>query len=52
MGYPGMSPEVFQNANISLLACQLFVMCVSLVVSIGLATRKPRLAPMVSAQKL
>lgn len=25
MGYPGMSADVFQNANISILACQLFV---------------------------
>lgn len=31
MGYPGLSAEVFQNANISLLACQLFVMVVSLL---------------------
>lgn len=47
-----MSPEAFQNANISLLTCQLFVMLVSLVVSIALATRKPRPAPLASAQKL
>lgn len=52
MAYPGMSPEAFQNANISLLACQLFVMLVSLVVSVALATRKPRLAPLTPAQKL
>ena len=25
MGYPSMSGEVFQNANISILACQLFI---------------------------
>lgn len=35
MTYPGMSAEVFQNANISILACQLFVMVVSLLVTIG-----------------
>jgi serine protease len=52
MGYPGMSSEAFQNANISLLACQLFVMLVSLAVSVGLATRKPRAAPLSVAQKL
>lgn len=52
MGYPGMSPEVFQNANIALLTCQLFVMVVSLAVSVVLAHRKPRLAPLSSAQKL
>lgn len=34
MGYPDMSTEVFQNANISMLACQLFVMLVSLAVVI------------------
>lgn len=39
MGYPDMSAEVFQNANISLLACQLFVMVIALTVSlISLAT--------------
>lgn len=52
MGYASMSPEIFQNANIALLTCQLFVMVTSLIVSIGLAVRKPRLAPMASAQKL
>lgn len=31
MAYPAMSPEEFQNANISILACQLFVMVVALV---------------------
>jgi hypothetical protein len=52
MGYPGMAPEVFQNANIALLACQLFVMLVSLAASITLATRRPHAAPLTVAQKL
>lgn len=52
MAYPGMSPEVFQNANISLLACQLFIMVISLVTSVVLATRRPRAAPLTVAQKL
>jgi subtilisin family serine protease len=52
MGYPGMSPEVFQNANIALLACQLFTMLVSLAVSVALATRRPRAAPLTVSQKL
>lgn len=34
MAYPGMTADVFQNANISILVCQLFVMVVSLVVVI------------------
>lgn len=34
MGYPGMSADVFQNANISILVCQLFVM----LLSVGVAT--------------
>ncbi len=34
MTYPGMSAEVFQNANISILACQLFVMLLSLAVAV------------------
>lgn len=29
MGYPSMSAEVFQNANVSILACQLFMMVLS-----------------------
>lgn len=52
MAYPGMSAEVFQNANIAILVCQLFVMLVSLAASIALATRRPRAAPLTSAQKL
>ncbi len=48
MAYPGMSPEVFQNANIAILACQLFVMVVSLIVTVALATRK-RVVPLTSA---
>lgn len=39
MGYPEMSPEVFQNANIAILACQLFVMVTGLVVSIVLSKK-------------
>ena len=34
MTYSGMSDDVFYNSNISLLACQLFVMLVSLSVAI------------------
>lgn len=52
MGYPGMSPEVFQNANIALLACQLFIMLISLATSVVLAQRRPAAAPLVAAQKL
>ncbi len=39
MGYPAMSAEVFQNPNISILACQLFVMLVSLGVAIILSRK-------------
>ena len=39
MAFPGMSAEVFQNANISILACQLFVMLVSLGVAILLSRK-------------
>lgn len=39
MGYPGMSPEVFQNANISILVCQLTVMLISLGVAILLSRK-------------
>jgi hypothetical protein len=39
MAYPGMAPEVFQNANIALLACQLFIMVTSLIVSIILSKK-------------
>lgn len=40
MAYPGMSAEVFQNANVSILACQLFVMIVSLCVVIYTSSSK------------
>ena len=39
MGYPSMSADVFQNANISILACQLFVMLLSLGVAILLSRK-------------
>ena len=39
MGYPGMSPEVFQNANISILACQLFVAVLILAWTVYSGTR-------------
>ena len=39
MGYPGMSADVFQNANISILACQLFVAVLILVWTVYAGTR-------------
>ena len=44
MTYASMSDAVFYNSNISLLACQLFVMLVSLSVAIYAVTtaRRPR----------
>ena len=36
-----MSAEVFQNANVSILACQLFVMLVALTVTIVLGCKQP-----------
>lgn len=40
MAYPGMSAEVFYNANIAILACQLFVMVTSLVTTLIIAQSK------------
>lgn len=39
-----MSPEVFQNANVSLLACQLFIMLISLgvVIAFNKKAQQPR----------
>ena len=39
MTYPSMSPEVFQNANIAILACQLFVMVVALTTTVVLSRK-------------
>ena len=39
MGYPAISADVFQNANIAILACQLFVMLVSLGVAVLLSRK-------------
>ena len=39
MGYPSMSAEVFQNANIAILACQLFTMILSIGVAIILSKK-------------
>ncbi len=45
MGYPAMSAEVFQNANISLLACQLFMMVLSFTAVIySILKSKPKQA--------
>lgn len=48
MSYPGMSPEVFQNANISILACQLFIMVLSLI-GLIYSIRKSKVTPVVPA---
>lgn len=45
MGYPAMSADVFQNANISILACQLFMMVLSFCAVIySIKQSKPRQA--------
>ncbi len=39
MGYPGMTTDVFQNANISILVCQLFVAVLILAWTVYAGTR-------------
>ena len=39
MAYPVMSADVFQNANIAILTCQLFVMLLSIAVAITLSKK-------------
>lgn len=50
MSYPGMSADVFQNANISILTCQLFVMLISLAVAVY-ALNKGKAKPITSGAK-
>lgn len=51
MAYAAMSTEVFQNANVSILACQLFIMTISLIVVL-VSNRSPRIKSVAPGGKL
>lgn len=58
MAYPTMSAEVFQNANIAILTCQLFMMVTALIVTVILSKKaaatpqRIRQVPALSGTKL
>ena len=50
MGYPAMSTEVFQNANVAILACQLFMMVLSFIAVVySIRKAKPQQAAQASS---